>query len=87
MLGSHDTEMNCYYSANICKGINDGQNMILHGMEVKLHLNGVKVKDGSGKTNINGLYIIGDCSSHPRGNIQSASMGILCAKDIVNKSH
>lgn len=69
---------------HICKGINDGQNMILHGMEVKLHSNGVKVKDGSGKTNIEGLYIIGDCSSHTRGNIQSASMGILCARDIIN---
>lgn len=68
---------------HICKGINDGKNMILHGMEVKLHSNGVKVKDGSGKTNIEGLYIIGDCSSHTRGNIQSASMGILCAKDII----
>ena len=64
--------MNYYYSANICKGINDGQNMILYGMEVNLHSNGVKVKDGSGKTNINGLYIIGDCSSNTRGNIQSA---------------
>ena len=70
---------------NICEGINDGQNMILHGMEVKLHSNGVKVKDGSGKTNINGLYVIGDCSSHTRGNIQAASMGILCAEDIVGK--
>ena len=69
---------------NICEGINDGKNMIVHGMEVKLHSNGVKVKDGSGKTNIDGLYVIGDCSSHTRGNIQSASMGILCAKDIVN---
>ena len=39
---------------------------------------------GSGKTNIDGLYAIGDCSSHTRVNIQSASMGILCAKDIVN---
>ncbi len=67
----------------ICEGINDGKNMILHGMEVKLHSNGVKVKDGSGKTNIPGLYIIGDCSSHTRGNIQSASMGILCAEDIL----
>ena len=68
----------------ICTGINDGKNMILHGMEVKLHSNGVKVKDGSGKTNIDGLYVIGDCSSHTRGNIQAASMGILCAKDIIN---
>lgn len=67
----------------ICPGINDGANMILHGMEVKLHSNGVKVKDGSGKTSIDGLYIIGDCSSHTRGNIQSASMGILCAEDII----
>ena len=68
---------------NVCPGINDGKNMILHGMEVKLHSNGVKVKDGSGKTNIEGLYIIGDCSSHTRGNIQSAGMGILCAEDIL----
>lgn len=68
---------------SICPGINDGKNMILHGMEVKLHSNGVKVKDGSGKTNIEGLYIIGDCSSHTRGNIQSATMGILCAEDIL----
>lgn len=68
---------------HICKGINDGENMILHGMEVKLHSNGVKVEDGSGKTNIEGLYIIGDCSSHTRGNIQAASMGILCAEDII----
>ena len=73
-------ELNC-----VCEGINDGKNMIIHGMEVKLHSNGVKVKDGSGKTNIDGLYIIGDCSSHTRGNIQAASMGILCAKDIVSK--
>ena len=68
---------------SVCEGINDGKNMILHGMEVKLHSNGVKVKDGSGKTNMEGLYIIGDCSSHTRGNIQSASMGILCARDII----
>lgn len=68
---------------NVCPGISDGKNMILHGMEVKLHSNGVKVKDGSGKTSLEGLYIIGDCSSHTRGNIQSAGMGILCAEDII----
>lgn len=68
---------------SICPGISDGKNMIIHGMEVKLHSNGVKVKDGSGKTSMDGLYIIGDCSSHTRGNIQSATMGILCAEDIL----
>ena len=65
-------------------GIAQGNNTILHGVEVKLHSNGIKVKNGNGKTSIENLYAIGDCTSLTRGVIQSAIMGLLCSNDILN---
>ena len=66
-------------------GIAQGNNTILHGVEVKLHSNGVKVENGNGKTSVRNLYALGDCTSLTRGVIQSAMMGILCVEDIMNK--
>lgn len=60
-------------------GIAQGNNTILHGVEVKLHSNGIKVENGNGKTSVGNLYALGDCTSLTRGVIQSGIMGILCA--------
>lgn len=66
-------------------GIAQGNNTILHGVECKLHSNGIKVENGNGKTSVENLYAIGDCTSLTRGIVQSASMGILCSNDILER--
>lgn len=66
-------------------GIAQGNNTILHGVEVKLHSNGIKVENGNGKTSVENLYAIGDCTSLTRGVVQSAIMGLLCSKDILKQ--
>ena len=66
-------------------GIAQGNNTILHGVEVKMHSNGIKVENGNGKTSVENLYAIGDCTSLTRGVVQSAIMGILCCKDILGR--
>lgn len=64
-------------------GIAQGNNTILHGVEVKLHSNGIKVENGNGKTSVGNLYALGDCTSLTRGVIQSGIMGILCAASLL----
>lgn len=64
-------------------GIAQGNNTILHGVEVKLHSNGIKVENGNGKTSMENLYALGDCTSLTRGVIQSGIMGILCATSLL----
>ena len=66
-------------------GIAQGNNTILHGVEVKLHSNGIKVENGNGKTSVNNLYALGDVTSVTRGVIQAGIMGILCVEDILGK--
>lgn len=66
-------------------GIAQGNNTILHGVEVKLHSNGIKVENGNGKTSVGNLYALGDCTSITRGVIQSGIMGILCAESILRE--
>ena len=66
-------------------GIAQGNNTILHGVEVKLHSNGVKVENGNGKTSVENLYALGDCTSLTRGIIQSGCMSILCVEDILGE--
>jgi uncharacterized FAD-dependent dehydrogenase len=66
-------------------GIAQGNNTILHGVEVKLHSNGIKVENGNGKTSVNNLYALGDVTSLTRGVIQAGIMSLLCVKDILGK--
>ena len=68
-------------------GIAQGNNTILHGVEVKLHSNGIKVENGNGKTSVKNLYALGDVTSITRGVIQSGIMGILCSEDILKNSN
>lgn len=74
-----------YALDEITPGIAKNNNTILHGLEVKLHSNGIRVENGNGKTSIENLYAIGDMTSLTRGIVQSASMGILCSKDILEE--
>lgn len=64
-------------------GIARGNNTILHGVEAKLHSNGIDVENGNGKTSMKNLYALGDCTSLTRGVIQSGIMGLLCSNDIL----
>ena len=72
-----------YSLDELVPGIAQGNNTILHGIECKLHSNGIKITDGKGKTSMENLYAIGDVSSVTRGVIQSAIMGLLCANDLI----
>ena len=65
----------------ICPGIN-GDNTLLYGLEAKFHANRVII-DKYGKTSNENIYCIGDCSGMCRGLTTAASMGILCAEDIL----
>lgn len=65
----------------ICRGLN-GDNTLLYGLEAKFHSNKVDV-DKYGRTSIEGLYCLGDCSGYTRGITSASSMGILCAEDIM----
>lgn len=66
-------------------GIAQGNNTILHGVEVKLHSNGIKVENGNGKTSVENLYALGDVTSLTRGIIQAGSMGLLCANSLIKE--
>lgn len=72
-----------YALDELTPGIAQNNNTILHGIECKLHSNGIVVENGNGKTSVNNLYALGDMTSLTRGIVQSASMGILCSKDIL----
>ena len=74
-----------YALDELTPGIAYGNNTILHGIECKLHSNGIAVENGNGKTSVNNLYALGDMTSLTRGIVQSASMGILCSKDILEE--
>ena len=74
-----------YALDELTPGIAYGNNTILHGIECKLHSNGIAVENGNGKTSVDNLYALGDMTSLTRGIIQSASMGILCGKDILEE--
>lgn len=76
-----------YELERLCEGVAYGNNTLLHGIEAKFHSNGIKIKDGSGETSMQNLYCIGDCSSYTRGIVQSASMGILCGRKILDNSN
>lgn len=65
----------------ICPGI-DGDNTLLYGLEAKFHANKVVI-DKHGKTSNENVYCIGDCSGMCRGLTTAASMGILCAEDVL----
>lgn len=65
----------------ICPGI-DGDNTLLYGLEAKFHANRVII-DKYGKTSNENVYCIGDCSGMCRGLTTAASMGILCAEDVL----
>ena len=68
----------------ICPGI-DGDNTLLYGLEAKFHANRVVI-DKHGKTSNDKMYCIGDCSGMCRGLTTAASMGILCAEDILKEN-
>ena len=67
----------------ICPGIY-GENTLLYGLEAKFSSNKVDI-DKYGKTSIDNIYCIGDCSGMCRGLTTASSMGIMCAINILNK--
>ena len=67
----------------ICPGIY-GENTLLYGLEAKFSSNKVDI-DKYGKTSVDNIYCIGDCSGYTRGLTSASSMGIMCAINILNK--
>lgn len=65
----------------IVQGIN-GENTLLYYPEIKMHSNKILI-DKYGKTSVDDIYCIGDCSGMCRGLTTSISMGILCAENIL----
>ena len=65
----------------IAVGIN-GDNTLLYYPELKLHSNKVII-DKYGRTSVEGVYCIGDCSGMCRGLTTAFSMGIACAENIL----
>ena len=65
----------------LCPGL-DGDNTLLYSMEAKFHANKIKITK-EGKTSIDNIYAIGDCSGYCRGLTTAAGMGIKCAEDIL----
>ena len=67
----------------ICPGLN-GDNTLLYSMEAKFHSNKVLINK-FGQSSDSDIYCIGDSSGWTRGITSAASMGILCAKHLLNK--
>ena len=67
----------------ICPGLN-GDNTLLYSMEAKFHSNKVLINK-YGQSSDSNIYCIGDSSGWTRGITSAASMGILCAKHLLNK--
>ena len=65
----------------VCPGIN-GDSTILYGVEVKFYSTKVKVNNNL-KTNIDGVYAIGDGAGITRGLIQASISGVIAARDIL----
>jgi len=68
----------------LAPGIN-GDNTILYAPEAKFHANKIAI-DENCMSSMNNLYCIGDSSGWSRGLTTAASMGIIVAKDILNRS-
>jgi len=65
-------------------GMDDGNNVLLYGWEVKFYSKRVVFKDDF-ETRARRLYVIGDGSGMTRGLLQSSIMGIKAARDILKK--
>ena len=65
-------------------GINNGNNILLYGVEVKFYSRRVTVQKNC-QTSIPGLYVIGDGSGWTRGLLWSSAMAVIAARDIVDK--
>jgi len=68
----------------VIPGINNGNNALLYGVEAKFYSRRVALKKNL-ETSVDNLYVIGDGSGYTRGILQSAMMGVIVAKDIINK--
>lgn len=65
-------------------GINEGNNALLYGIETKFYSRKITIGKNC-ETVVPGIYVAGDGSGWTRGIIWSAAMGIVAARDIVNK--
>ncbi|MBI2041452.1 MAG: FAD-dependent oxidoreductase [Candidatus Nealsonbacteria bacterium] len=63
-------------------GLNNGNNALLYGVEVKFYSRKVVFKKGF-ETSAGGLYVVGDGSGVTRGLAQSSIMGVKAAREIV----
>jgi len=65
-------------------GMDDGNNVLLYGIEVKFYSKRVVFEDGF-ETSAGRLFVIGDGSGLTRGLLQSTIMGIKAAQDLIKK--
>jgi hypothetical protein len=65
-------------------GLDDGNNVLLYGIEVKLYSKRVVFEDGF-ETKARRLCVVGDGSGITRGLLQSTIMGIKAARDLIKK--
>lgn len=68
----------------IAPGVNSAHTL-LYGIEVKFYSNRISL-DNSLKTDIEGLYIIGDGAGITRGLIQASCSGIIAARSVLRSS-
>lgn len=68
----------------VIPGINNGNNTLLYGVEVKFYSVRIELKKNL-ETSIDNLYVIGDGSGYARGILQSSVMGIIAANDVALK--
>jgi len=61
------------------------QNTLLYGVEVKFYSSKVKV-DEQFRTNVDGLYAIGDGAGITRGLMQASVTGVRVARDIIDRN-
>ena len=66
-------------------GLDNGNNALLYGIEVKFYSRKVVFKNGF-ETSACGLYAVGDGSGVTRGLAQSSVMGVRAAREIVEKT-
>lgn len=67
----------------LAPGVN-GDNTLLYAPEAKFHANKVVI-DKNCMSSVENLYCLGDSSGWTRGLTSAASMGIICAKDILKR--
>jgi len=59
------------------------ENTIVYAPEVKFLIKPIKIDKKTFQTDINGLYVIGDCSGYTASIIGASLSGMLCGKNIL----